>query len=219
MGASTASAGCASVVVVTKAPRCPWLPTPTPRTHACLKTSRDHDLSCTLHAFMHCLCMQQGTAMAGRRTSVRTPAPALSPDSGLPPPAAHALTGRFCKSSYGYLAARKQLSRLLRDYLELPGGGGGEVDVAGRLLLSPPGDPRISVRAKMAQGSGAHRTAESKLTCGTQCHARALGWLVRGCHLPWTRRGRRLVAGPRRGAGCLCQRCRNHALPPCDFGF
>ncbi|GIL67175.1 hypothetical protein Vafri_20616 [Volvox africanus] len=53
---------------------------------------------------------------------------------------------RFCQSSYDYLGNRKQLTRLLRDHLS--------PELRGMLLLSPPDDSRISVRAKMRQGGG-----------------------------------------------------------------
>ncbi|EFJ46422.1 hypothetical protein VOLCADRAFT_93196 [Volvox carteri f. nagariensis] len=53
---------------------------------------------------------------------------------------------RFCRSSYDYLGNRKQLSRLLRDHLSS--------DLCGRLLLSPPDDPRVSVRAKLRHAGG-----------------------------------------------------------------
>ncbi|KAG2424456.1 hypothetical protein HXX76_014508 [Chlamydomonas incerta] len=53
---------------------------------------------------------------------------------------------RFCRSSYDYLASRKQLSRLLRDHLQ--------PEVRGGLLLSPPDDQRVSVRARLRHGGG-----------------------------------------------------------------
>ncbi|GIL82275.1 hypothetical protein Vretimale_7241 [Volvox reticuliferus] len=53
---------------------------------------------------------------------------------------------RFCRSSYDYLGNRKQLTRLLRDHLS--------PELRGMLLLSPPDDPRVSVRAKMRQAGG-----------------------------------------------------------------
>ncbi|GLI63505.1 hypothetical protein VaNZ11_006488 [Volvox africanus] len=53
---------------------------------------------------------------------------------------------RFCQSSYDYLGNRKQLTRLLRDHLS--------PELGGMLLLSPPDDPRISVRAKMRRAGG-----------------------------------------------------------------
>ncbi|GLC46811.1 hypothetical protein PLESTM_001928800 [Pleodorina starrii] len=53
---------------------------------------------------------------------------------------------RFCHSSYDYLANRKQLSRLLRDHLT--------PKLRGTLLLSPPDDPRVSVRAKLRRSGG-----------------------------------------------------------------
>ncbi|PNW79542.1 hypothetical protein CHLRE_08g358552v5 [Chlamydomonas reinhardtii] len=53
---------------------------------------------------------------------------------------------RFCRSSYDYLGSRKQLSRLLRDHLQ--------PEVRGGLLLSPPDDQRVSVRARLRHGGG-----------------------------------------------------------------
>ncbi len=75
------------------------------------------------------------------------PAAPQHPALAIPPPTARRPPARFARSSYDTLASRRALSRLLHDHLA--------PEPSGALLLSPPGDPRVSVRAALRQGGGA----------------------------------------------------------------
>lgn len=69
---------------------------------------------------------------------------------------------RFARSSYDTLASRRALSRLLHDHLA--------PEPSGALLLSPPGDPRVSVRAALRQGGGSMVLRWQPSDAGTSVH-------------------------------------------------
>lgn len=79
---------------------------------------------------------------------------------------------RFTKSSYDFLFAKRQLKWLFHDYLQ-PGWHGG-------LFLSPPDDPRASVKAKLAATQGEQRRKAHAARCSAAIVTKLLLLLVAG---------------------------------------